>query len=176
MAGASASLRASHGLSTVHATMPEPMRKPRPLRPPPADFVVVFVEQGRLDCEHWYRARRTTVTRWIHESGGRALIERRAAFVRHLREQGKAGKAAPAPERVKQGRDVAIGLVRAAAHFLRSVRNGGWAIVPLDNGEWIVGTHRRSPGELVDMAARRGFDEQAVNLQLACEEGVAVGR
>lgn len=156
-------------------SMPADLRKARPLRPPPADFTIVFVEQGRLDCEHWYRARRTTVTRWIQESGGQSLIERRAAFVRHLREQGKMPKAVPTHGAIADIRRVPFALASAAANFLRSVRHGGWVVIPLDNGEWIVGTRRRSAAELVEKAEGRGFDRDAVNLQLAGEEGVALG-
>lgn len=60
--------------------MPSPRK-----RPPPADFDVIFVEHGRLECESWYRARRTTVTRWLEERGRERLLSLRASYWRYVR-------------------------------------------------------------------------------------------
>lgn len=144
----------------------------RCLRPIPGDFEVVFVEQGRLECEAWYRARRTTVTRWLEESGKERLIEKRAAFVKHLRLQRKVPKPSLRSRPVADRRKVSFSLARHAANFLRCIRNGGWVVAPTPDGDWWVGTRRRSAAELVDMAVQRGFDRKAANLQIAAEEGV----
>jgi hypothetical protein len=56
-----------------------------PLRRCPDDFAVIFVEKGREACEAWYRARKTTVTRWLIESGKVDLIDKRAAYVKSMR-------------------------------------------------------------------------------------------
>lgn len=143
----------------------------RPLRPVPDDFEVVFVEQGRLECEAWYRARRTTVTRWLEECGKQRLITKRAAFVKHLRQQSKAPEPVRRPSPKRDRRRVSFALVHRAANFLRCVRNGGWVVAPMSDGSWMVGTKRRSPAELVDMATQRGFDRRQANLQIRAEEG-----
>lgn len=144
-----------------------------PPRPVPDDFEVVFVEQGRVECEAWFRCRRTTVDRWLEECGKQRLIAKRAAFVKHLREQRHAPK--PAKKSVGQAirdrRRVSPALARRAAHFLRSVRNGGWVVSSLTDGEWLVGTRRRSAVEVVEMAVQRGFDRRQANLQIAAEQG-----
>jgi hypothetical protein len=54
-------------------------------RPCPDDFDVILVEQGRLECERWYRARRTTVSWWLEQRGKDRLLAARAAFVKHVR-------------------------------------------------------------------------------------------
>jgi hypothetical protein len=146
----------------------------RPARPRPDDFEVVFIEQGRLECETWYRARRTTINRWLEESGKTQLIERRAAFVKHLRAQRREPKPITRQEARSRLADRRIhpGVVRRAAHFMRSIRNGGWVVAPMPNGDWLVGTRRRSPAELLDMAVRRGFDRRAANLQVRAEDGI----
>lgn len=150
----------------------EPIETKRfPPRRVPDDFEVVFVEQGRLECEAWFRARRTTVNRWLEECGKTRLIAKRAAFVRHLREQRRAPK--PVQRSVGQiardRRRVSPALARRAANFLRCVRQGGWVVSPLTDGEWLVGTRRRTAAELVDMAVQRGFDRRAVGRQIKAE-------
>jgi hypothetical protein len=69
------------------SSLPPPKGRP-PLRRCPDDFSVIFVEQGRVGCEAWYRARRDTVTRWMVEQGKERLIKARAAFVAHQRANG----------------------------------------------------------------------------------------
>lgn len=154
---------------TKHQTFDAGHKLSRPLRPVPEDFEVVFVEQGRVECEAWYRARRTTIDRWLEESGKQRLIDKRAAFVKFLRAQRKAPKPVERPRRAMDRRKVPPALVRRAANFLRCVRNGGWVVAPTPEGDWWVGTRRRSPAELVDMASQRGFDRRAVIQQLKME-------
>jgi hypothetical protein len=144
--------------------------KPPP-RPIPEDFEVVFVEQGRLECEAWYRARRTTVNRWLEESGKQRLIDKRAEFVRHLRDK---ARPAPAPVNrsgIRDRRRVSRALAMRAANYLRCVRNGGWAVAPMSGNEWLVGTRRRSAAELIDLACAKGFDRRRANLQIRAEGG-----
>lgn len=151
----------------------EPETLPRqPPRPRPNDFEVIFVEQGRLECEAWYRCRRTTVDRWLEEAGKARLIAKRAAFVKLQREQRKAPKPShrTVTQTLRDNRRCSPALARKAAHFLRCVRNGGWVCTPAPDGQWLVGTRRRSPAEVVDMAVQRGFDRRAANLQIAAEE------
>lgn len=148
-------------------------------RPVPIDFEVIFVEQGRLACETWYHARRTTVTRWLEESGKQRLIEKRAAYVRSMRRQGKwitratnmvERRKAPKPSqhRIKDSRKIDPELATAAANYLRCVRNGGWRITDQGNGYWIVGIRERTSAELLELAIRKGF---VVNLQLQHRRG-----
>ena len=130
-------------------------------RPCPPDFDVVFVEQGRLECEAWYRARRTTITRWLIERGKSRLIKKRAAFVKHQRsiKRGSNGKANGVAHAVDVRR-VDPKLVEIASRFLQSRPGGGWVVYLCDCGNWMVGTHRRSPAEVIDMADRKGFDKR----------------
>jgi hypothetical protein len=141
------------------------------LRPVPDDFEVVFVEQGRLECEAWYHARRTTVTRWLEECGKQRLIEKRATFVRHLRERGQKPKPGPSVTGIRDRRHVSRALAQRAANHLRCIRNGGWAVAPVSGNEWLVGTRRRSAAELVDLAVAKGFDRRKANLQIRAEGG-----
>lgn len=150
---------------------------PRPLRPCPEDFDVIFVEQGRLACESWYRCRRTTVDRWLEERGKARLIEQRAAFVASKRKAGewltrasslverREVKPTSVPARVIDRRRVAPHLARAAARHLRIIRHGGWIVSPVGDGTWRLGTRHVSAAELVDFAERKGFDRKTANLQ-----------
>lgn len=133
----------------------------RQSRPCPDDFEVVFIEQGRLECETWYRARRTTITRWLEESGKKRLIAKRAAFVKHQRDLRKGTKLKDqASDPVADRRKVDHRLAEHAASFLRSVKNGGWAIHARPDGLFVVGTMRRSAAEVVDLAVRKGFNKR----------------
>lgn len=162
-------------LMNTCAVLERPAEVARSPRPRPDDFEVVFVEQGRLECEAWYRARRTTVNRWLEESGKERLIAKRASFVKHLRDKKRMNRPKERPSVIRDRRRVSDVLARRAANYLRSVRNGGWVVAPCPDGNWLVGTRRRSPAEVVDMAERRGFDRKAANLQIRAESGVAVG-
>lgn len=148
-------------------------------RPVPDDFAIIFVEQGRLACEAWYRARRTTVNRWLDESGKRDLIGKRAAYVRSLRRQGKwitratnmvEKRKAPKPSqhRIKDSRKIDPELATAAANFLRCVRNGGWRIVDQGDGTFVVGIRVRTGAELLELAMRKGF---IVDLHIQARRG-----
>lgn len=132
-------------------------------RPPPRqcphDFDVVFVEIGRDNVEIFYRASRITVNRWLDERGKHRLIALRAQFVIHMRCNARE----PKPERprappVRDRRRISPTLARHAAHYLRSVRNGGWIVSLTSDGDWWVGCRRRSPAELLDLAVAKGFD------------------
>ena len=50
-----------------------------PPRQRPEDFEQVFLEIGRLACEEHYRASRSTINRWLSQSGKARLIALRAA-------------------------------------------------------------------------------------------------
>lgn len=171
------------GVSRTTATKPGPKA---PFRRCPEDFDVIFVEQGRIACESWYRASRITVNRWLDERGKRRLIQLRADYVASLRSAGKwitrstkmineRPKAVSRLASIRDRRKVSPQLARHAAHFLRVRRNGGWIVSPTPQGDWWVGSTRRSPAQLVDLAVARGFDVDAANLQQESEEGLGHG-
>jgi hypothetical protein len=155
-----------------------------PLRQCPDDFDVMFVEQGRLGCESWYRASRQTVNRWMKERGHKRLIDQRAAYVASQRAAGlwitrstrlvddrSTKRCAPRSQAVRDRRKVNPNLVRHAAQYLRIIRNGGFIISPTPQGDWWVGTKRLSGAQLVDLACRKGFD-RAGALQVVMREEV----
>jgi len=144
-----------------------------PLRKCPDDFDVIYVEQGRLGCEAWYRAHKRTVTRWLIERGKARLIKARAAFVKHQRSQGKwltrstcmvqhrvTGLAA-LTQPVRDRRMVSGTLARHAAQHLRIARFGGFIVSPSSNGDWRVGTRSLSAAQMVGLACSKGFDQAA---------------
>lgn len=138
-----------------------------PQRQCPADFDVIFVEVGRLDCETWYRAGRIMVNRWLEERGKQRLIMERARFVKHLRMQGKKPQGPPTIQVATDRRPVAPELARMAADFLRIRRNGGWMISATGQGDWFVGSCRKSAGDMVTLAECKGFDRVAALASLA---------
>jgi hypothetical protein len=156
-------------------------------RPPPRscpdDFEVIFVEQGREGCEAWYRARKTTITRWLEERGKERLIAARRDYVAHQRGAGewitrqtrmvvhKDVRAKPKSAPVRDRRRVSFTLARHAAQHLRIVRSGGFIVSPTGDGDWWVGTRRMSAAQLVDLAVGKGFDRAAA-LQGGDAEGV----
>jgi len=71
---------------------------------------------------------------------------------------------APAP--VTDGITVDETLVAAAAQHLRQPSSGGWTVSPTGQGDWRVGTMRKTPAELVEMAERKGFNRLAVTVGL----------
>lgn len=162
-----------------------PLLKGRPpLRQRPDDFEVIFVEQGRVGCEPWYRARRDTVTRWMREcdverfaAGLPMLIAARAAFVAHQRSQGNwitrqtplvTRRDIPKPARsqpIRDRRKVSFTLARHAAQYLRIVRHGGFIVSPTPQGDWWVGSRRLSAGQMLELARSKGFDERALTMQ-----------
>jgi hypothetical protein len=147
-----------------------------PQRKRPDDFDVIFVEQGRLDCERWYRASRITVNRWMDETPGGPgrLITARAAYVSHMRKAGKwmtrstklvEHREIERPSRLEAIRDrrkVNLTVARHAAQHLRIVRNGGFIVSMAGNGDWWVGSKRMSAAQMVDVAKAKGFDVRAV--------------
>lgn len=129
-------------------------------RPCPDDFDIIFVELGRLECEAHYRARRTTITRWLEERGKKKLLKRRAEFVKYQRQlkRGKGRTNGSAQPQCK--RRVDPKLVEIAARFLQSRPGGNWVVYTLESGLWMVGTHKRSPAEVIDIALRKGWDKR----------------
>jgi hypothetical protein len=152
------------------------LKGPPPLRPCPDDFDVIFVEQGRVGCESWYRARRSTINRWLEERGKKRLIDARAAFVAHQRANGRwltrssrlVECRAPKPQRatgtIRDKRKVPVLVARHAAQFLRVNRNGGYIVSPTPTGDWWVGSRRLSPAQMLDLARGRGFDDKVIIL------------
>lgn len=129
----------------------------------PPDFEATFIRIGRLACEeHYDGAGRATITRWLIETGKERLIRKRAEHVRNRRRsnaqrdrmKGILDRAFPVPET----RRATYAIASRAARHLQCVRNGGWRVSPAGNGEWWVGTRRRSHAELIEMAKRTGFD------------------
>lgn len=156
--------------SIARTNSPAPKGRP-PLRKCPDDFDVIFVEQGRLGCEAWYRARRDTITRWMVEKGKDRLIKARAAYVAHQRANGqwltRSSKmvetriVSRAPARTQPTRDrrkVSPTVARHAAQWLRVIRNGGFIVSMAQNGDWRVGTKLLSAAQLLDLAVSKGFD------------------
>lgn len=131
----------------------------------PADFDIVFVEHGRLECESWYRARRTTITRWLEERGKARLLKLRRNFVAFQRGL-KRPKTSPKKVEPIQCRAIDLRLVELASIHLRSNRNGGWVVYPCDDGSFMVGTRRRSPVELIELAEAKGFDSRRARQQI----------
>lgn len=127
----------------------------------PDDFDVIFVELGRLECEAHYRARRTTITRWLEERGKARLLKRRASFVKYQRGLKRGDIAKPnGVAQPKDRRRPDPKLVEIAGRFLQSPSGGGWVVYLCDCGKWMVGTHRRSPAEVIDLALSKGFDKR----------------
>lgn len=160
----------------------------RPQRPIPDDFEVIFVEQGRVDCEHWYRARRTTINRWLEECGKDRLIARRAKFVAHER-KARRRKSEAARARARAGHSpsqansvridlppadaLPMELLRRAADHLRCVRNGGWTIMQVPGAHlWLVGRVLRTSAELVAKAQSKGFNPHAARAHIDQEKVV----
>jgi hypothetical protein len=162
----------------------QPPKGPPPPRACPEDFEVIFVEIGRLACETWFHASRTTITRWLKEKGMNRLIRRRADFVAHKRAQGewitrqtRMVNERPRPRReapvMAKARDrIPPALARQAAHFLRIRRHGGWIVSPAGDGMWWLGARKCSAAQMVEIAEARGFDRCAANLQIRAESKV----
>jgi hypothetical protein len=156
-----------------------------PQRKRPDDFDVIFVEQGRLDCERWYRASRITVNRWMDETPGGPgrLITARAAYVSHMRKAGKwmtrstklvEHREIERPSRLEAIRDrrkVNLTVARHAAQHLRIVRNGGFIVSMAGNGDWWVGSKRMSAAQMLDVARGKGFDVTTVREEVVSHTG-----
>ena len=126
----------------------------------PDDFEVIFVELGRLECESHYRSRRTTITRWLEERGKKKLLRQRAEFVKYQRQLKRGKGKANGTAQPQCKRKVDPKLVEIASRFLQSRPGGGWVIYQISASSWMVGTHRRSPAEVIDMADRKGWDKR----------------
>lgn len=136
-------------------------------RPVPDDFEIVFIERGRLECESYFRARRTTITRWLTESGKAKLLRRRAEFVRAQRRMnGKGGKAKTGSGSASYSDKTCPKLAEMAARHLQSPSGGGWVIYPHDEGGFVIGTMRKTAGEIVKMAQKKGFDRRRAQQQI----------
>ena len=148
-----------------------------PNRRRPDDFEVAFVELGRVQCEIFYRAGRATISRWLTEAGKRRLLEQRKKFL-------KAQRSAEAEDRRKrralcsgQLAPKVIGLaplcdtdeqiLALAARWLQKRSSGGWVVYELPHGWWMVGTVRRSAGEMLAKAIGKGFDIERAQRQIA---------
>lgn len=125
----------------------------------PDDFEIIFVEKGRLECESHYRARRTTVTRWLEETGKKRLLKKRASYVRYQR-QLKKPKATKPKKLHKPRRKIDPKLADMACRHLQSSAGGGWVAYRNDDDSFIVGVNRMTPGKMLDMAISNGFDKR----------------
>jgi hypothetical protein len=170
-------------MATQRSDVTGPKGRP-PLRKCPDDFDVMFVEQGRLGCESWYRASRQTVNRWMQERGAKKLITARAAYVAHQRANGQwmtrstrlvdnrsAKRPAIRVQVIRDRRKINPNLARHAAQYLRVIRNGGFIISPAPEGNWRVGTRLLSAAQMLDFACSKGFDRAAA-LQVVMREEV----
>ena len=160
------------GLAPLPIFRPAPPA-PRPPRPRPDDFAAAYIAFGYDECEVIFRASLPTIKRWIREAGP-ALRAARAEYVRQERlAKRKAGP--PASAFAPAVDDVAVdaGVLSEAANWLRTMRNGGWFCAPTGQGDWWLGTNRRTPAQIVDFAARKGFDLDSAKLRCMVEAGNA---
>lgn len=138
-------------------------------RPVPDDFAVYFREHGRLACEDRYNARRTTVDRWLLESGKAKLLRERASFVAFGRGGRKAGpeQSVTIPEADPQTHAIA----GRAAEFLRHPSRGAWVVYshPTMPDHWVRGNARMNSEALIDFAERKGFDIEAALAEIQAE-------
>lgn len=147
---------------------------PRPLRPCPPDFDAAYIAYGYDECEAIFRAAPMTVKRWLLERGSERLRAARAEYVRQerrARAEARAGRKPPAV--VRDGIDVPPPLVSEAANWLRTMRNGGWFCAPTGNGDWWLGTNRRTPAQIVEYATAKGFNLADARLRHVVEAGNA---
>lgn len=126
------------------------------MRPVPDNFVEVFLDRGWDGLQYIFRTHNSTIARWVREAGGDELRARRAAAVQARRQKNKnVPIQAIAPIECRHDPEV----IRDAAHFLRHPRNGGWIVAPTNQGDWRVGSMRKSGDDIVAMARNRGFRE-----------------
>lgn len=137
------------------------VKRPVFTRPCPPDFVEVYLQIGWDGIEDHFRAHKLVIKRWVAENGGDALKARRRDVVRSKR-LSRSCVNGRVPEPVTDGIHVAAEIVTAAAHWLRHPDGGGWMVSPTGRGDWRVGTMRKTPAEIVEMAVRNGFDPTAV--------------
>lgn len=63
---------------------------------------------------------------------------------------------------VRDSEKIPFTLARQAAQHLRISRNGGTIVSPAQNGDWWVGSRRRSAAELLKLAISKGFEPPAL--------------
>lgn len=132
----------------------------------PVDFDVIFVEKGRLECESHYRARRSTITRWLVERGKARLIKKRADFVKYQRQSRKRKGIDTAASPPKDRRKIDPDLAKIACRYLQSKQGGGWVAYQHDEGGFVVGVKRLTSGQMLDMAICKGFDRRKAEQQI----------
>ena len=143
----------------VGAPLPPPL--PKTPRACPEDFDATYIAWGYDECEVIFRAAPMTVKRWLLERGAERLRKARAEFVARERAARRALKAMPKKKPtpvVRDGIAVPPELVSEAANFLRTMRNGGWFVAPTGRGDWWLGTMHKTPAQIVQFAAARGWD------------------
>lgn len=155
---------------------PLPPRAAPPPKPPracPDDFDAAYIAFGYDECEVIFRAAPMTVKRWLLERGSERLRKARADFVareRAARHALKAMKTRKKPPRavVADGIVVPPALLAEAADFLRTMRNGGWFVAATGKGDWWLGAMYKTPAQIVEFAAARGFDLEGAMARLRC--------
>jgi hypothetical protein len=152
------------------ASTAAPAKAPRPC---PDDFDATYIAFGYDECELIFRAAPMTVKRWLLERGAERLRRARAEFVareRAARRALKAMRTRKKPPRavVADGIDVPAPLLAEAANYLRTMRNGGWFVAATGKGDWWLGTMYKTPAQIVEFAAARGFDIEAAMARLRC--------
>lgn len=158
------------------AAVPEGKGRP-PLRAAPDDFETVFVEIGRIDCETFYRAARITIDRWLEERGKARLIAQRADYVAFQRQISRTPKPlALIVKPAKDRRKVSFCVARLAAHYLRGTKGGRWIVSPTGQGDWYLGTSRKTNSELLDCAISKGFDVSVAELTCNFSEDIELGK
>lgn len=138
-----------------------PLPVPKTPRACPEDFDATYIAWGYDECEAIFRAAPMTVKRWLIERGAERLRKARAEFVARERAARRALKAMPKKTPtlvVRDGIAVPPELVSEAANFLRTMRNGGWFVAPTGRGDWWLGTMHKTPAQIVEFAAARGWD------------------
>ena len=163
-------------MPAVSAAVPPIVRQappPKAPRPCPDDFDAAYIAFGYDECEVIFRAAPMTVKRWLLERGSERLRKARAEFVareRAARHALKAMKRASKPPRavVADGITVPPDLLAEAANFLRTMKNGGWFVAPTGKGDWWLGAMYKTPAQIVEFAAARGFDLEGAMARLRC--------
>jgi len=153
---------------------------PKAPRACPDDFDATYIAHGYDDCEVIFRAAPITVKRWLLERGAERLRKARAEFVARQRAAKRALKGMPKKKPtpvVRDGIAVPAKILSEAANFLRTMRNGGWFVAPTGRGDWWLGTMHKTPAQIVEFAAARGWDLEGALARARCvvpEEGEAV--
>lgn len=169
-------------MATAAQTTPSPSAAAVPPakapRACPDDFDATYIAWGYDECEVIFRAAPMTVKRWLLERGAERLRKARAEFVARERAAKRALKAMPKKPPtpvVRDGIVVPPALLSEAANWLRTMRNGGWFVAPTGRGDWWLGTMHKTPAQIVEFAAARGWDLEGAMARdrLAVPEGEA---